>query len=160
MHQIEAHEILLSDKPGFSWRRLARALFEERTCTLEAILGLVFILIRGVALIGYSYYTPGIESYLKLVGLSESRLGWLCIIIGLLHPYGAGTLRFRFRAWISAFVILLSIAVIMAVMQGGPAITRPIAVVWMSILICEVFLAFRNWLARDAAKVVLKNNGL
>lgn len=157
----EAEQVLYQGhRAKFRWSRLKQTVLTEHTCNTEMMLGLAFLALRGLALLGFGYVYPGVEYYLKSVHLSETRLGWICIFLGVSHALvGGGTELWRVRAWICCAGIVLSVIIVSAFVVGAPLGYKPIGVVWVSIGVSEIYLAFRNFRVRDAAKARLKHDG-
>lgn len=157
MRTSEAMKIARGEHHGFSWRRVGMAVLVDPTRQLETALGVLFLIVRGVFLIRFGYYYPGVESLLRHLWLNEIRLGWTCIALGLIHVYVAGTDNYRLRAVVCGVGVFLAVAVFGAFMAGEPT-WQPTATTWLSIMLCESYLFYRNILTRDVAKVLVHNH--
>lgn len=158
MLAAEARAVLHSAHPGFSSSRFIHAVLLERTCIVEWIIGLFFFLVRGTGLLGIGYLYPGVEPFLRAALLSEDRLGWTCLALALAHVWSCATLYYRLRAAIASLGFVTACIVVGAFLAGATQSQMPIALVWLSLGLTELYLAYRLWLTRDAAKVVIQNH--
>lgn len=142
------HEFERGDKPGFSWTRLWQMLFFDPTRLIEFLLAMFFFLVRGSFLLWLGYRHPGIEYFLASVGLSEHRLGFLCIVQAAFQGYASVTERHGLRAWAGVSGLALCVAVNITFNEVEPR-WHPVAVVWLTAGLFEVYVIFRNFMARN-----------
>jgi hypothetical protein len=130
----------------FSAGRLWFALTVDGTRQIEILMAGLFYFMRGQFLIRLGYIEDGIETFLRGVGLSELRLGVLCIIVGTLHFYAAGTDSPRFRATVAMAGGILAIAVIVAFQAGAPDSWFAVELIWRSALLAEFYIGLRHYI--------------
>lgn len=129
----------------FLFKRLWMSFLTDEVRPVEIVLAVFFFLIRGTWLFGYGYYHPGIEHFLRGVGLTEHRLAACCYLAAGLHLWSAGTACRWKRVAASIFGIALAMAIITTFGAVEPH-WHPVAVVWFSVLSMECYLLFRHFL--------------
>lgn len=130
---------------AFSIRRIWDSLLGDEIRPTEIGLALFFFLVRGTYLIHYGTRHPGVEVFLRSMGLNELRVGVLCWIAAALHLYSAGTNYQWWRIGASIWGVALSLAIVTTFYGAGHQ-WQPVAFVWITVLLTEAFLLFRHFL--------------
>jgi hypothetical protein len=135
--------------PGFSWPRMKQLIWHDATRSMEFAFGLFYYIFRGVFLLQFGYHESGFESFLASVHLSASRVGVLCVILGVLHIFAAATYWKSLRIAISVGGIALGVAINVAIYGSADPNWQAIAALWLSVILIECYIMLRNFMSSD-----------
>ena len=136
---------------GPSWKRLWVSFTRDETRLVEILMGLFFYALRGSFLVHFGAYNVPVELFLRDMGLSESRVGALCLVMAGAHLLAAATTYPGLRGTVATAGLALSLTVIGAFRNVEPH-WHPVAWVWVTAAAFEFYILWRHFITGEERK--------
>lgn len=139
---------LKGNRGFFRWDRILHALYDPTGLT-EILLGLIGFAMKGAFMFGgfTGFPPPSVGFMLRQlpIPLTEPRLAWSLVLLGVFQALAVGTKSHELRGWTAVCGGLLSMTIAMAYIFAGLAEYFSAWIAYAGLAIIEGWLLYRNF---------------